>query len=374
MKVQKSKIPAQMRYKVLLLTIVYMSVIMMVSGQTYTENRTFRRAFGADKNTSLDIGNKYGTIQIINGISDSLSVRAEVSVTSSDAKRTTKMLNDVTVNIFETGSIVRVNSDFGSNPGFLIESFKNVTGKIISYDNRLEVNYFITVPEGINLKISNIYGDVYLEDIEGSLTLTLSNGSLQAGNIAKATAIDLSFVNGSVKGINSGRVSASYSDIKIGDSGSLDITSRSSKVEIDSCAGVKLNSRRDRVYLGSVKELTADAYFSDVTVESVSGKIELKSNYGSFRITKLSKSFSMVSLTSQFTDIYFGLDSEIYSGVDIKTNSTRLSLDDIDENLKEKGISDQKDELVTYGYIGRENSNSRIEIEAMRGSLTMKYK
>jgi len=374
MKVQKLKIAAKMRYKVLLLASVYMSAIMLVDGQTYTESRTFKRAFGADKNTSLDIGNKYGTIQIINGKSDSLSVRAEVSVTSSDAKRTTKLLNDVTVNIIETGSIIRANSDFGSNPGFLIESFKNVTGKIISYDNRLEVNYYITVPEGISMKINNIYGDVYLEDVAGSLSITLSNGSLQTGYLAKATSIDLSFVNGSVKGINSGRISASYSDIKIGDSGSLEITSKSSKLEIDSCSGIKLNSRRDRVYIESVKELTADTYFSDVTAESVSDEINLKSNYGSVRITKLDKSFSLVSVTSQFTDIYFGLESDINTGVDIKTTSTKLSVSEVDENLKEKGISDGSDELVTYGYIGRDNSNSRIEIEALRGTLSMKYK
>lgn len=374
MKKTTREISTEMNFKVLPLLALLLSLNSASYGQNYTESRAFRKEFSADKNTSLDIVSKYGSIQIINGKSDSVLVRAEITVTSSNEQKTRKMLNDVSVNLVKTGSIIRVQSDFGKNPGFLLESFKNMTGKIISYDNQLEINYYITVPEGIALKIDNTYGDIYLEDIKGNLDLTLSNGSLQSGFLEKAADVNLTFVNGSVQGIQSGKISASYTELKIGNSGSLDIVSRSSKLEIDSCTGITINSRRDKVYIESVKKLSADSYFSDIIVESVNGEINLLSSYGSFRTTILRKSFSLVSITSQYTDINLGLEKEVSAGVDIKTTSSKLSLYDVDTHLEGQELNSEKKELATYGYIGKTGSNSRITVDALRGSLYIKYK
>jgi len=374
MKKTTREISTEMNFKVLPLLALLLSLNSASYGQNYTESRAFRKEFSADKNTSLDIVSKYGSIQIINGKSDSVLVRAEITVTSSNEQKTRKMLNDVSVNLVKTGSIIRVQSDFGKNPGFLLESFKNMTGKIISYDNQLEINYYIAVPEGIALKIDNTYGDIYLEDIKGNLDLTLSNGSLQSGFLEKAAEVNLTFVNGSVQGIQSGKISASYTELKIGNSGSLDIVSRSSKLEIDSCTGITINSRRDKVYIESVKKLSADSYFSDIIVESVNGEINLLSSYGSFRTTILRKSFSLVSITSQYTDINLGLEKEVSAGVDIKTTSSKLSLYDVDTHLEGQELNSEKKELATYGYIGKTGSNSRITVDALRGSLYIKYK
>jgi hypothetical protein len=363
----------EMKYRIILLLSVFLSVNLALRAQGFTETRTYKRTFPASEEISFNIVNKYGTIQITNGRSDSVSVIAEVIASSPNAQRMRKMLNGISVNMAETAWSIRVQSDFSSNPGFLIEDFKNITGKIIPYENRLQVNYYIIVPHGINMTIDNMYGDVYLEDVSGNLSLTLSNGSLQTGHIEKASLINLSFVNGSVTGIGEGKISVSYSDLTIGASGDLDITARSSKLEMTSCEEMSLNSRRDKLFIGSAGSINADSYFSEIFIETVSGEVILKSVYGSLRIPALRNSISLLSVNAQFTELYFGLEQGFRAGVDIKTTSTNTSFTRENTSLTEQTLNSDKKEVVIYGNIGGESPVSKIKIDAVRGSLTIRH-
>lgn len=362
-----------MKYRLIILLSVCLSANLALHAQGFTETRTYKRTFPATEDLSFNIVNKYGTIQITNGRSDSVSVIAEVTASSPNAQRMRKMLNGISVNMAETAYSIRVQSDFSSNPGFLIEDLKSITGKIIPYENRLQVNYFIVVPPGINMTIDNMYGDVYLEDVMGNLSITLSNGSLQTGHIDKASLINLSFVNGSVSGIGDGKLSVSYSDLTVGESGDLDITTRSSKLELTSCEGLSLNSRRDKIFIGSTGRINADSYFSEIFIETASGEVILKSVYGSFRIPSLRNSLSLLSVNAQFTELYFGLEQKFRAGVDIKTTSTDTSFPRENTSLTEQTLNSDKKEVVIYGNIGGESPAAKIKIDAVRGSLTIKH-
>lgn len=369
----KRKMNYEMKYRLPILLLLCLPAMIAVHAQSYSETRTYTRSFSAGRDVALEVTNKYGTIQVTNGRPDSILIRAEVVANSSNAQRMRKMLNGVSVNMAETSYSIRVQSDFNANPGFLFEDLKNLTGKLIPFENRLQINYFITVPRGITLKIVNMYGDVYLEDVMGSLSLDLSNGSLQTGYIQKVTLMSLSFVNGTVAGVGSGKVSFSYSDLAIGESGNLDVTTRSSKIELAAVEELSVNSRRDKVFIGSLESITADSYFSDFSIESVSDEVILKSSYGSFRAPALLKSLTLLSVNSQLTELYFGLESGFSAGVDIKTTSINTSLPATNSKLSTQVLSSEKNETVTFGNIGGDERGARIKIDAIKGSLTIKY-
>ena len=59
--------------------------------------------------------------------------------------------------------------------------------------HRVEINYYISIPEYLNLKIENKYGDVYMEDITGDFSISISNGSFKANSLGKNSSINLTF-------------------------------------------------------------------------------------------------------------------------------------------------------------------------------------
>lgn len=361
-----------MRYRILIFVFAIVATCATTIGQTFEESRSYSRDFMVSGKTDFEILNKYGTVQIVTGKNDSIKVRAEVVASSNNLQRMRKMLNGVAVNMTETGYSIRVQTDFSANMGFLLEDFKSITGKLIPFENRLRVNYFITVPEGTDIRIDNMFGDVYLEDVTGRLNLILSNGSIQTGAVSSQAILDLSFVNGSIKGIESGKVTASYSEISIGNSEDIELVARSSKIEMDACSKLIANTRRDKIFVGSARNINIDAYFSNISVESVADEIYLKSTYGSFTAPSISNNFTMVSATTQFTDIFLGFNQGTRAGADIKTATTTLQLPDSGVSFTNRLIGNEKNEMVIYGNIGRDNGTSRIKMDITRGSLTIK--
>jgi hypothetical protein len=127
-----------MNYKstfILTLTILFCNVL---AAQSNSEMRSFMKTVHAGKETSLEVSNKYGTVQITPWNKDSVSVRAEVKAFASSQSKLGKMFDGITVNISETSYLIRAQTDFTQNISMLFENFKGMTSKLISYDSRVE--------------------------------------------------------------------------------------------------------------------------------------------------------------------------------------------------------------------------------------------
>ena len=123
------------------------------------------------------------------------------------------MFDGITVNITETTYLVRAQTDFTQNINMLFESFKGMTSKLIPYDSRVEINYYINIPEYLNLKIENKYGDVYMENNTGEFSVSLSNGSFKANSLGEGFIRNLTFCDATINTMTSGKIDASFSEI-----------------------------------------------------------------------------------------------------------------------------------------------------------------
>ena len=126
-----------------------------------------------------------------------------------------------------------------------------MTSKLISYDSRVEINYYVKMPEYMNLKIENKYGDVYMEDNAGTFSISLSNGSFKANSLGKGSDISLTFCDATINSITSGKINASFSDISIGETEDISINSISSRYDIKEAGVIRSESRRDKFFIGN---------------------------------------------------------------------------------------------------------------------------
>ena len=214
-----------------------------------------------NKNMTVEVYNKYGNIHITPWDKDSVSITAEVQAFASGTEKLKKMLDGISVNITQTSYIIRAQTEFNNNINVFIETFKGLTNEIIPFESNIDIDYNISMPAYINLKIDNSYGDVYLEDILGVLTLNVANGSFRANSINRASSIDLLFCDATINKISSGNLNVDYSDLFIKQADNLLITSRSSKLTIDEANSLNVTSRRDKYYCGKVKLIEGDSYF-----------------------------------------------------------------------------------------------------------------
>jgi len=361
-----------MNYKFIVLLIFVALIPRPGSSQGSSEIRNFIKTMPVGKETSLEVYNKYGTIQITQWKKDSAMIRAEIKAMAPNKEKLDKMFDGISINTTESKYQIRTETSFMKNIGMLFENFKGMTSKLISYDSRVEINYYISIPEYLNLKIENKYGDVYMEDITGDFSISLSNGSFKANTIGKNSSLNLTFCDATINSISSGKIDASFSEITSKEMGDVSISSISSKYEIKKAGIITIESRRDKFYIDNIKTIKGTSYFTDFNLKNLSGEAILSTRYGNLNIDPVQNGFESVNLNSGYTDITLGFEPGSSYNLDIRHLNAFLVISDKSARTEKKVLNEDKKEYITSGTVGKNPTSSKVSIDATHGDIYLK--
>jgi hypothetical protein len=361
-----------MKYKFILTASLIILIICQLSAQNDSETRSFIKTVPVGKETTLEVTNKYGTIQITPWNKDSAYIRAEVKAFSKDHSKFTKMFDGISVNIADSKYLVTAQTEFSSNINTLFESFKGMTSKIISYDSHIEINYYIKIPDYLNLKIENKYGDVYMEDNTGEFKISISNGSFKANSLGKKSSLTLVFCDAKINSLVSGNIDASFSEISIGETGDLSINSISSKYDIKKARMITGESKRDKFFIEKISSLQGNAYFTDYKVNNLSRDLNLTTRYGSISTDLIEKGFETIDINSGYSDLSLNFETGSSYNLDIRHINAFLVLPDKNIKTEQKALNEDKKEYVTTGTVGRNPGTSTLKIDATHGNIYIK--
>lgn len=361
-----------MNYKNILTISLMLFIIWPLTGQSNSEVRSFIKTVPVGKESSLEVNNKYGTIHITSWDKDSAYIRAEVKAFAGNHEKLNKMFDGITVNITETTHLVRAQTDFTQNINMLFESFKGMTSKLISYDSRVEINYYINIPEYLNLKIENKYGDVYMEDNTGEFSISISNGSFKANSLSKGSSITMAFCDATINSVTSGKIDASFSDVTIGDTKELLINSISSRYDIKTAGTIHSESRRDKFFIDNIESLQSNSYFTDFKVSALKRELNLTTKYGSVNADLVEKGFEAIYINSGYSDISLRFDQNSSYNLDIRHINAFLVLPDKNIKSEQKALNEEKKEYMTSGTVGKNPGTTKVKIDANRGNIYLK--
>jgi hypothetical protein len=361
-----------MNYKNILTTGLFLLLFHSLSAQDDSETRSFIKTLPVSRETTFEISNKYGTIQITPWSKDSVYIRAEVKAFAKDHSKQNKMFDGITVNITDSKYIVRAETEFTSNINTLFESFKGMTSKIINYDSHIEIDYFVNIPDYLNLKIENKYGDVYMENNTGEFRVSLSNGSFKANSLGKNSSLNLIFCDAKINSIVSGKIDASFSEVSIGETEDLTFNSISSKYDIKKAGVIRGESKRDKFFIDNIETLQGSSYFTDYKVSALKKELNITTRYGSFNADLIDKGFESVNINSNLSDITLSFEEGSSYNLDVRHVNAFLVLPNKNMKTEEKAINEDKKEYLTTGTAGRNPGKAKVKIDATRGNIYLK--
>jgi hypothetical protein len=361
-----------MNYRIILIISFIFLKFNLSQAQNESETRNYIKTLPAGRETTLEVSNKYGTVQITPWSKDSVYIRAEVKARGKDQSKLSKMFEGIKINITDTKYIVRAQTEFTSNINMLFESFKGMTSKMISYDSHIEINYFISVPEYLNLKIENKYGDVYLENSTGESRISISNGSFKANSLGRNSSLTMTFCDAKINSVLSGTLDASFSDVTIESAEDLTINSISSKYDIKKAGIIRGESRRDKFYIDDIASLNCTSYFTDFRIAFIRKELNLNSKYGDINARLIDKGFESVNINSGYSDISLEIDPASSYNFDIRRINAFLVLPEKNTKSEEKAINDDKKEYITSGTVGKNPGSVKVKIDATRGNIYLR--
>jgi len=335
--------------------------------QIYSENKNIAKRYKVYPNSTIDISNKYGKVEIVNWEKDSVSIEATLKIQTPSSYRMTKLRNTIDFDLSDNNHYIIAKTVFLNNGNALINGIKTIAETIAYSGDEVKIDYIVTVPKNINLHITNKYGDVYVDDIEGDIKLTVANGGLKANTLAGNVYVDLSFGDGSINKMTKGQLTLSYGDLTLKDSKQITLDSKWSKINIENCESLKVHSRHDKIQLGSLNILTGETDFTSIWIGSLTEELNLNMKYGSISTDYIRKSFSFVNINSELADLNlffergstFQYDITYYKDAIVRLPKEAVKSDD-------KFASGNMTLKFNDGHVGSPESASKVKLLAAK--------
>ncbi|MBN2347669.1 MAG: hypothetical protein JXJ22_02460 [Bacteroidales bacterium] len=349
-----------MKSKRLLFIFCLVLTLFQVSrAQVYSER--ISKAYRINNNTTIEIINKYGKINLLTWNKDSVKFEIDLSIRTTNASKFNKLKNSISFDFTATDYYVVAKTTISSSQS-VISDFLNT---ILPTDNQVTIDYTVYIPEYAILKVDNKFGDIYADNLNGNVNITLSNGNLKAGSFNGNSVIKINSGDGIINSIENGSIYVSYSDLQLKSTDRLTLDARSSRVNIDAAKYIKLESRRDRINIKKVDELYGDSYFSVLIIDELTKEFNYSLKYGNLSVDFIPKNFSFINLNGEYTDMDLLFERGSAYLLDISHHQdVYLNYPVQIARLEEKSLNAEDKQVLTFGKIGSGATNSKVKITA----------
>lgn len=345
-----------------------------VKSQVFEKSRAESKTFIVYEETTLEISNKYGNIHLFTWEKDSVKIDVKVNVKAGKESKVEKIFDYIDIDFSNTRFYIIAETRLRQNQGSFWSEVSDLANTIFSGSNKAQIDYNVYIPNGMEIKLENKFGNIYMADYQGETTINLSNGDLKANNLEGYVMIDLGFGDASINSIDRGKLTIRYAEIELDNSNELEIESKSSTINISKIGLLELNSGRDKVFVDDLNMLTGNSYFSYLTIKDFSGSMDFVTEYGEVKLETIHKGFQLIELQSKYTDVYLGFPENVSAKLNVKhTSATEITYPEHFKGINSTEMDKKEDKHRTWGVIGEgENPKGNIELGLEAGKLVIK--
>lgn len=357
-----------MRFK-FFISLLFTGSFLVSYAQVSDYARNISRAFPVTDAISVEISNKYGRVHIVPWDEDSVKFDIDFRIRAKDKQKLEKMRRNIEFEFTNGKYFLVARTKFGEGGSDILKDLVDIAGSYLSSSNSVTINYTVHVPQKATLKIENKFGDVFFEDHDGTISLILSYGNIKANRLNGRTDIKITSGDGEITSIKDGMIVVAYSNLHIREALKLTAQTQSSVINIDKMGSLKINSRRDKLYINEIQSLSGESYFTDVNIGILHNDFNLTGRYGDVSIDDIRRTFSTINISSDLTDVTLVFDKPLNFSFDLTHHqSVTLSYPAALGKLNTRVINQDDKTSSTTGVFGSGSANSKVTIRAPRKS------
>jgi len=292
--------------------------------------KNYSKTYPADADDILSIENRYGNVTVNTWNRNEFKVDVQIKVSAGSDDAANKILDNVNISDSKNGSFV----SFRTN----IEDVKKSWYSVFqgSETKKMEINYTVYMPAKNELVVDDRFGDIYLPDLDGKVTINSADGNLKARSLTNESTLRVKNGNVNIDNFNNCTIQLSYGDLTI----------------------------------GSVNVLTADVRYSSVKIGKLHTSAAINLRYGGgLHIGDLDRAVKSLDINSSYSDIDIGLNGDENADFAIVTRNGDFNYGNRAFTITAKSPDDGHSTQSYKGYIGRANSGKTIAINSSYGSV-----
>lgn len=293
---------------IILITALFLLPWLSLCAQDFTKTY-YNEKYDVDKGASLVIQNKFGDIHCQAWDESSVSVNVTVKVDASSQEKADRVFDKIDITLTGSRSKVEGKTDVG-----------NISNANYSID------YEIRMPRWISLDLGNQFGNIYLDETDGSAKINLEYGDMEANSLNGAkTDLTIKFSNVETGYIKDGNVNIEYSELDSKGADNMKLYSRFSELTLEKVGTLNLDSQYDEIKTGSAGQIISVSRFSGLKFDKINGDFDFDMDYGDLEAKNISADFKVGKVRNSFAGVSLGFDPKASMNINAEMEFGELS-------------------------------------------------
>ncbi len=320
--------------------------------------KEYQESFNVNEDAVLVVENKYGDVFLTSWDKKEIKIDVIVRVEAQSSRsKATEVFENIEIDINGGENLVKAITHF--------PSFNN------SGSMQINIDYYVSLPETVELDIEQKYGNVILNNNwTGQTNFELKYGNLQTRGLAnQVNEIEIAYGELIAEDIKRAVIEVSYSDAQVENVETLDLHTSYSDIELGDVGSFELKSGFDDIEVEGVVDMYARTNYSGIEIDKLQNSLEIDLNYGDISIDYVSPNFKLIEIDSNNASVDIEMDESASYYVDVLTK-----YGDFDCRYDEH-IRKEKRSFKSYrytGHIGSSKNAGKIYVDANYANIEIK--
>ena len=328
----------------------------------FEKSKTVKKEYNVNADALVKISNKYGNLDVVTWTENRVVIEVTITVNGNNEDKIKSRLDRIHIEFSGSRSQVTAKT--------VIE--KTSSGWFGSNNNiNYQIDYKVKMPVTNNANLINDYGTISLNELRGKADINCDYGKVLIGSLYhENNNINMDYTSNSViEFINSGRINADYSKLRIEKAKSIDLNADYTTTVIENIENLEFNCDYGKIEVENGNIIEGNGDYLTMRFGKVYKKLVVDADYGGIRINKVMKGFDRVKIVSDYTGIKIGLEDGISFDFIARLSYAGFSYDK--DNITYIKRIEKSESKYFEGYVNEQNSNSKIEINSEYGSVKL---
>ncbi|MDD4514175.1 hypothetical protein [Massilibacteroides sp.] len=317
----------------------------VIKAETFesVKKKVINNTYSVSKNGLLYVDNRFGNITITHWDKAEVSIRVEIESVASKEQRAQQNIERTKIDLKQEGDKVSAVTSYGK------------TSQQGGNNERLTVDYYISIPSTMNLDLNQKYGNINLPSKNDGVTkVAVKFGNLDAGSFTKTLNLDVKYGNVNVNDVTDASFVFGFcGDVEIGNGKKLTIDSKYSTLNMKNADILKLENKFGNMDIKELKKTNINMKYSDVTIEHLLDELIVgELDFGTLTIENLNANFGRIQAEARYGTLDIQISPKAAFVIDAES---------VGDNLKLKNLKETKHDVIdkTDHYVEINGGGSR---------------
>ncbi|MFZ4522545.1 MAG: hypothetical protein ACOYNC_12625 [Bacteroidales bacterium] len=320
--------------------------------------KVIKKEFPVNPDALLTIDNRFGKIHCTNWDKNSVAIDVTITVTAADQEEADKKFKRISVDFSDSPSGIQAKTN--------LDEVKN------SGRGKFAIDYMVSMPVSINIDLTNKFGDIFINEIQGKARINLGYGNLEARKLGNSdNLLDIKFSKARVNWIKGAVLSLKYSQMTLDYAGSLRLDSKFSDLDAEKIIALYVVFEGGKLNMENSSAVDSKSKFSDIEIQRIEKSLSLDIQYGSCDVHEMPADFTSVNIRNKYGNVSIGLSEQAkYS---LEADLKFCDLDFPEEKAKFSYRSTTPTEKSYKGIIGASDApTSKVVVKSEFGNINLK--